>query len=160
ELRLGSALCRPSPRIPAMELNLATVTEAVALRHPTREAIVWGDTRITYGQLNDRARPLAHHLLGAGLQGRGERDPLQPRETGQAHLALYLYNGNESLEGMLGAYKARVAPFNVNYRYVEEELRYLLDDAGAQAIIFHSEFAPRLAAIRDQLPQLQVLLQV
>ena len=45
---------------------------------------------------------------------------------------------------MLGAYKARVAPFNVNYRYVAEELRYLLNDAGARAIVFHSAFADRL----------------
>ena len=143
-----------------MELNLATVTEAVALRHPTREAIVWGDLRLTYGQLNDRARRLANHLLGAGLAVRAERDQLEPWESGQDHLALYLFNGNEYLEGMLGAYKARVAPFNVNYRYVEEELRYLLDDAGAKAIIYHSQFAPRLAAIRDDLPELQVFLQV
>jgi fatty-acyl-CoA synthase len=61
---------------------------------------------------------------------------------------------------MLGAYKARVAPFNVNYRYVTEELRYLLADAGAQAIVFHSAFAERLAAVLPDLPQLTVLLQV
>ena len=52
----------------------------------------------------------------------GERSDLAGHESGQDHLGLYLYNGNEYLEGMLGAYKARVAPFNVNYRYVEEEL--------------------------------------
>jgi fatty-acyl-CoA synthase len=61
---------------------------------------------------------------------------------------------------MLGAYKARVAPFNVNYRYVAEELRYLLADAGARAIVFHSAFAPRLAEVLADLPSLTVLLQV
>ena len=142
------------------EFNLATIIEAIARRHPTREAIVWGDRRITFGQLADRTGRLANHLLSRGLGIRSERSALEPWQSGQHHLALYLHNGNEYLEGMVGAYKARVAPFNVNYRYVEEELRYLLDDAGARAIIFHSSFAPTLAAVRDELPELQVLLQV
>jgi fatty-acyl-CoA synthase len=61
---------------------------------------------------------------------------------------------------MLGAYKARVAPFNVNYRYVAEELEYLLADADARAIVYHSTFAPTLAAVLDRLPHLTLLLQV
>ena len=61
---------------------------------------------------------------------------------------------------MLGAYKARVAPFNVNYRYVDEELRYLLADSGAKAVVFHSAFAPTLATVLDELPDLRLLLQV
>src|SRR5262249_37845193 len=73
---------------------------------------------------------------------------------------LYLYNGNEYLEGMIGGYKARVAPFNVNYRYVEEELVYLLTNARTRALIYHAAFAPRVAAIRAQVPTLAVLIQV
>src|SRR5690606_34324706 len=73
---------------------------------------------------------------------------------------IYLHNGNEYIEAMLGSYKARVAPFNVNYRYVEEELVYLLNDAGAEAIVYHSAFAPRLDAVRSRVPSLRVLLQV
>ena len=64
------------------------------------------------------------------------------------HVALYLYNGTEYLEAMLAAFKLRAVPINVNYRYVEDELRYLLDDADAAAVVFHREFAPKLAAIR------------
>src|SRR6202012_2931627 len=60
----------------------------------------------------------------------------------------------------IGAYRARVAPFNVNYRYVEAELLYLLDNAKARALVYSAEFAPRVAAIRDQLPQLEHLIQV
>ena len=55
---------------------------------------------------------------------------------------------------MLAAFKIRAVPVNVNYRYVEEELRYLFNDADAKAVIFHREFAPKLDAIRDQVPQL------
>ena len=61
---------------------------------------------------------------------------------------------------MLGAFKARLAPFNVNYRYVAEELRYLFDDAGAKAIVYQSAFASTLAEVLPQLPALTVLIQV
>ena len=76
------------------------------------------------------------------------------------HVALYLYNSTEYLEGMLAAFKLRAVPINVNYRYVEDELRYLLDDADAVAVIFHREFAPKLAAIRPSLPRLLTFIAV
>jgi 3-oxocholest-4-en-26-oate---CoA ligase len=143
-----------------MEFNLAQVHEAVAAAVPDRECIVWRDRRVTYAEVTDRTRRLANHLLAQGLGVDAERPALAGHESGQAHLACYLHNGNEYLEAMLGAYKARVAPFNVNYRYVAEELRYLLNDAGARAIVFHSAFADRLAEVLPDLPRLQVLLQV
>ena len=68
------------------------------------------------------------------------------------HVACYLYNSIEYLEVMLAAFKLRAVPINVNYRYVEDELRYLLDDADVKAVVFHREFAPKLAAIRSSLP--------
>ena len=64
----------------------------------------------------DRSRRLANYLLSRGLRLREERTGLAGHESGQDHLALYLYNGNEYLEGMLGAFKARAASLNVNYR--------------------------------------------
>jgi len=60
----------------------------------------------------------------------------------------------------LGAFRARVAPFNVNFRYVENELQYVLADAGATALIYHAAFAPRAAEVLTQLPQLRVLIQI
>ncbi len=61
---------------------------------------------------------------------------------------------------MVAGYRARVAPFNVNYRYVEEELLYLLGDAKAKALVYAAEFAPHVQSIRGRLPDLQVLIQV
>ena len=61
------------------------------------------------------------------------------------HVAVYLYNSTEYLETMLAAFKIRVVPINVNYRYVEDELRYLFNDSDARAVVFHDEFAPKLA---------------
>jgi acyl-CoA synthetase (AMP-forming)/AMP-acid ligase II len=64
------------------------------------------------------------------------------------------------VEAMLGAFKARVAPLNVNYRYVDEELTYLFQNSRAKAVVYQAEFAPRIAAIRSALPELTVLIQV
>ncbi|MBA2609235.1 MAG: acyl-CoA synthetase [Actinobacteria bacterium] len=143
-----------------MEFNLAQVNHAVAAAIPDRECIVWRDRRLTYGQVAERTNRLANHLVAAGLGAHTPRADLAGHESGQDHLAVFLHNGNEYLEAMLGAYKARVVPFNVNYRYVAEELRYLLNDSKATAVVFHGAFADRVAEVRDQLPNLKVLLQV
>jgi len=142
------------------EFNLGQVFEAVAGTIPEREAIVWGERRLTYAQVRDRSRRLASYLHAKGLGARSGRQGLAGHESAQDHLGLYLYNGNEYVEGMIASYLARVAPFNVNYRYVEEELRYLLTDSQARAIVYHATFAPVLAAVLPSLPQLTVLLQV
>jgi 3-oxocholest-4-en-26-oate---CoA ligase len=130
-----------------MTWNLADLWEQVVDTVPDREALVCGDRRLTYAVADERATRLAHFLAGSGI-GPGD------------HVALYLTNGTEYLEGMLAAFKLRVVPINVNYRYVEEELRYLLDDADAKAILFHRSYAPTLAAVRDRLPKLEIFVEV
>jgi fatty-acyl-CoA synthase len=142
------------------EFNLGQVHEAVAATIPDRECIIWGDRRYTYADITDRTRRLASFLHRHGLGVHAERATLAGHESGQDHLGLYLYNGNEYIEGMLGAYKARVAPFNVNYRYVEEELRYLLRDAQARGVIYQATFAPVLERILPELRDLELLIQV
>jgi fatty-acyl-CoA synthase len=141
-------------------LNLAALHEAIAAAVPERECIVFRERRLTWADVTERSRRLAAVLRAAGLGCRRERAGLANWESGQDHVGLYLYNGNEYLEGMLGAMKARAAPFNVNYRYVEEELVHLLDDADARALVYHASFAPTLERIRPQLPGLALLLQV
>lgn len=143
-----------------MELNLADLHEAIAAATPDRECLVWRDRRLTWADVTERSRRFANALLGAGLGAVTPRSELEGWESGQDHVALYLTNGNEYLEAMLGAYKARLAPFNVNYRYVEEELVYLLRDAGAKAVVYSGAFASTLAAILPQLPDVRLLLQV
>jgi fatty-acyl-CoA synthase len=140
--------------------NLAAVHEAIAGSIPGRECLVYGDRRYTWADVTDRTRRLADVFRQHGLGCRRERAGLANWESGQDHVGLYLYNGNEYLEGMLGAFKARLAPVNVNYRYVDEELRYLLDNADARAVVYHAAFAPTLARVRDGLPRVQLWLQV
>ena len=144
-----------------MQFNLARAFDTLVETLADRECIVWKDRRLTYGQVAERSRRLGSYLHARGLGVRTEREHLAGHESGQDHLALALYNGNEYLEGMLGSYRARVAPFNVNYRYVGEELRYLLNDANPRALILHASLAPMMAEV---LPTLEsppdVLLQV
>lgn len=140
--------------------NLAMVHETVESAVPDRDCIIWGERRLTYHDIGSASRRLANVLLESGLGHVRARSELLDHQSGQDHLAIYLHNSNEYLEAMLGAFKARTVPFNVNYRYVSRELHYILDDSAARAIVFHSEFAPVLAEVIDDLPRLGLLLQV
>jgi 3-oxocholest-4-en-26-oate---CoA ligase len=142
------------------QFNMALAFDAVARSVPDREAVVDRDVRLTFADVNDRSRRLATWLHQRGLGLQTERAQLEGHESGQDHLGIYLYNGHEYIEAMVACFGARVAPFNVNYRYVEEELTYLLDNARCRALVYHAAFAPTLAAVRDKLPELEVLVQV
>ena len=148
------------PQLGRDGFNLSTVFRTVAGAVPDQEVLVWRDRRLTYAEMDRRVDGLAHHLVERGLGWHTPRAELAGHESGQDHVGLYLRNGNEYLEGMVAGYRARVAPFNVNFRYVEEELLYLLTDARTRALVYHAEFAPNVAAVRDRLPDLEVLIQV
>ncbi len=153
----------PDPAAPPTEVqfNLAKAFDTLVESLADRDCIVWRDRRFTYRQVQERSRRLASYLHGRGLTVHEERAELRGWESGQDHVALALYNGNEYLEGMLGSYGARVGPFNVNYRYVGEELRYLLDDARPRALVLHSSLAPTFAEVLPTLKEApDVLLQV
>ena len=153
----------PEPTSPptTTQFNLAKAFDTLVESLADRDCIVWRDRRLTYRQVQERSRRLASYLHGRGLTVHTERPGLRGWESGQDHVALALYNGNEYLEGMLGSYGARVAPFNVNYRYVGEELRYLLDDARPRALVLHSSLAPTFAEVLPTLKEApDVLLQV
>ncbi len=130
-----------------MDFNLADLFECVAARLPAREAIVWGDTRLTFGQLDERATRMAHGLASLGV---GSTD----------HVGIFMYSRPEYLETMVASYKIRAVPINVNYRYVADELLYLFDNADLVALVLEASFAPVVAAILDRLPRLQHLILV
>jgi acyl-CoA synthetase (AMP-forming)/AMP-acid ligase II len=131
-----------------MDWNLADLFELVADTVPDRLALahgVGGPTR-TWRELDRRANALAHHLA------RGHR----PGDK----LALYAYNGPEFIEALVGALKARLVPVNVNYRYREDELAYLLDNADATVVVYDAEFADRVAKVRERLPTVREWIEV
>jgi 3-oxocholest-4-en-26-oate---CoA ligase len=144
----------------ATQFTVSAAAEAVAAVIGDREFIIQGRRRYTYAQVVERANRLAAYLHTRGLGCKTERSGLAGHEVGQDLLGIYAYNGPEYVEAMLGAWRARVAPFNVNYRYVKSELHYLLADSGATALIYHASFAPRVADVLRQLPHLRVLIQI
>lgn len=142
------------------EFNLSKIFATVAAAVPDNEALVWRDRRLTYAAMDARITGVAHYFATHGLGRHTGRADLAGHEIGQDTVGLYLRNGNEYPEAMIGAYRAGAIAFNINYMYVEEELVYLLRDAGASALVYHAEFAPRVSAILDQVPTIRLLLQV
>jgi fatty-acyl-CoA synthase len=127
--------------------TFATIWEEIAAAVPERTAQVHGARRLSWRDFDRRANALAAHLLRAGLaQG--------------AKVAAYLTNAPEYLETYYAAFKAGLTPVNTNYRYGPEELLYLLDNADAEAIVFHASFAPQLEPIRARLAKVKVWLAV
>ena len=125
-----------------MEFNAADIFEGVVDRIPNREAVVLGETRLTYIELDSRANKAANALKKLGIK-KG------------SHLGIYAFNCIEWLEIMLGAYKLCAIPININYRYVEEELKYLIDNADMEAIFFHKQFSTKIKNISADLPLLK-----
>ena len=127
-----------------MSFNLADLFEGVTDAVPDREAVVCrtadgATTRLTYADLEARANRLADHLTRCGI-ARGD------------HVGLHLYNGSEYLEGMLAAFKIGAVSVNVNYRYVVDELAYLLDNADLRYVITEEDLADRVREAADRLP--------
>lgn len=111
--------------------NLGDLFEGVADAVADRLAVVAGDRRLTYRELDERADRLAAVLRARGV-GPGD------------HVALALRNGNEYLEAMLAAFKVRAVPINVNTRYTADELAYLVADAAVVGVIGEPDLAERL----------------
>ena len=144
----------------AQQFMVPAVAHAVAAAIPDRDFIIQGERRLSYQQVIERSDRLAAYLHSRGLGCHTERSAISGHEAGQDLLGIYAYNGPEFVEALLGAFAARVAPFNVNFRYVKKELQYLLADSGATALVYHAAFAPRVAEILPDLPNLRVLIQI
>lgn len=143
-----------------MEATLVEVVETICATVPDREAVVVGDRRLTFGEIQDRIRRLAAGLRAQNLGCHAERADLQNHQSGQSHVGLFLHNGPEFLEGLVGAAGARAVGVNINYRYVADELTSLLNDAAAEAVIFHAALADVVDEVRAAVPTLRLLLQV
>src|SRR5688500_15063520 len=130
-----------------MERHLATMWEAVADAVPDATAVVQGDVRRTYRELDERASRLAGALVEAGL-GAGSK------------VAQYLYNSPAYVESFAAALKIRGVPVNVNYRYLDDELLYLLENSEAEALVFHSSLGDRVARVAPRATGVKLFLEV
>jgi fatty-acyl-CoA synthase len=130
-----------------MEKQFATIWESIADSIGDSPAVTQGTVTRTWSEYEQRASRLASALVDAGLQP-------------QSKVGLYLYNSNEYLEAQFATFKFRGVPVNVNYRYLDEELLYLLDNSDAEALFFHSSLGDRVARVVDRLPKLKLLVEV
>ena len=130
-----------------MGFNLADLFETVVDTVPDQLALVAGPRRLTYAELDERASRLASAFIAAGV-GPGD------------FVGVQLPNGSEYLEVMLAAFKVRAVPVNVNYRYVDAELRYLYADAGLVALVYHADFESAVAGARGALAEERLVLRV
>src|SRR5437762_7467977 len=92
--------------------------------------------------MEERANRLAHHLAASGI-GRGD------------HVGIYAYNCVEWVETLWAVFKLRAVWININYRYVEDELRYLFDNADLKSLVYQRQFAPRVRGVLSAMPLLR-----
>jgi len=127
--------------------NFAEIWERIAEKFPDAPALMHGDRQVSWSQMDQRANGLASTLLASGARH-------------QDKVALYLYNGPEYMETTFACYKASLVPVNTNYRYVEDELIYLWENADAVAVVFHGCFTNLVDKIRDRVPMVKTWLWV
>ena len=125
----------------------ATLWEALADQQPDHTAVVVGQRAMTWRELDDSGARVAAFFAANGV-GHGTK------------VAQLLYNCPEYLITVYAAFKQRATPVNVNYRYLADEIVYVLDNADAEVLVFHGAMADRVAAAAARLPKLRLLLQV
>ncbi|HWH29033.1 MAG TPA: acyl-CoA synthetase [Mycobacteriales bacterium] len=133
--------------MPTQHINLADLFENVVDAVPDREALYCEGRRLTFRELDERANRLAHHFASVGVR-HGD------------HVGCHMMNGTEYVETMLALFKIRAVPVNVNYRYVDEELRYLYSDADLVGVVFDAEFADRVSRVLPKVEKLKHLVVV
>jgi 3-oxocholest-4-en-26-oate---CoA ligase len=130
-----------------VEVDFASAWEIVSDALGDQDALVQGDRRFTFREFDDTAARFASAIEAAGVaQG--------------VTVALYLYNCPEYLFAQYGAHKHRATPVNVNYRYLDDELAYLIEDSDAEVLVFHSSLGDRVERVKDRCSKLRLLVEV
>ena len=130
-----------------MSMQFANVWERVSDVVGDEIALINGEDKLTWASFDSKAAKIATILEEHGLKS-------------DSKVGIYLHNSNEYLEVQYGVFKIEGVPINVNYRYKENELVYLLDNSDAEAVFFQGCYAERISAIKEQLPKVKVYIQI
>jgi fatty-acyl-CoA synthase len=130
-----------------MDMHFASVWESIADAIPEKTAIVQGERRVSWREFDERSARLASELARHGIGA-------------ESKVAQYLHNAPEYLESCFAAFKLRAIPINVNWRYLDEELVYLLDNSDSEVLVFQGALGERVARVRARAPKLKALIQV
>lgn len=131
----------------AVALNIADLAEHAIDAVPDRVALICGDEKLTYAQLEEKANRLAHYLIDQGVKKDDK-------------VGLYCRNRIEIVIAMLGIVKAGAILVNVNYRYVEGELRYLFDNSDMVALVHERQYSDRVANVLPDTPNVKTILVI
>jgi fatty-acyl-CoA synthase len=127
--------------------NLADAFDLIAELRAEHDALIQGERRLSWREVERRARNLGAWMLENGASHQGK-------------VAIYTYNHPAYMETVYAAMKAALVAVNVNYRYRADELRYLLENSDAEFAVVHEDFVPLLAEVRPDLPKLRGVLVV
>jgi acyl-CoA synthetase (AMP-forming)/AMP-acid ligase II len=130
-----------------VEYHLADLFEHAVDNFADRDFLVCDGKRRTYAQMEERANRLAHHLQDAGVK---------PGD----HVGIYALNSVEWVEILWAVFKIRAVWVNINFRYVEEELRYLFTNADLVALVHQRQYSPRVEGVRPHLPDLRHIVTI
>jgi fatty-acyl-CoA synthase len=130
-----------------MHSHFSYLWERVADATPDAPAVIQGARSVSWREYEVRAGRLAQAFLDAGLGAHSK-------------VGMYLYNAPEYCETNFAAMKIRAIPVNVNYRYLDDELAYLLDNSDSEALVFHSSLGDRVARVAKRAPKLKLLVEV
>jgi fatty-acyl-CoA synthase len=144
----------------AAEWSLTRVLDVVGASIPEREMVVWGDVRHTFGEVLTRADALAAHLRAQGLGLHRERAELENWECGQDRVAVLMHNRPEHLESILGCWRARAVPCNVNYQYTAAEIAELFRMLGTRGVVYERGLAPLLQSAVAAYDAIDVLVEL
>ena len=131
----------------AVALNIADLAEHAIDAVPDRVALICGDEQLTYAQLEEKANRVAHYLIDQGVKKDDK-------------VGLYCRNRNEIVIAMLGVVKAGAIIVNVNFRYVEGELRYLFDNSDMVALVHERQYSDRVANVLPDTPDVKTVLVI
>ena len=130
-----------------MNLDFASVWEMISDIVPENDALISGDEVISWRDYDLQSSKIATALTNSGL-------------SANSKAGLYLNNSNEYLIGQNAIFKIGGVPINVNYRYVAEELIYLLDNSDSEAVFYHACYSSRIKEIADSLPNIKAWIEV
>ena len=130
-----------------MKYDFASVWEMISDIIPGHDALICGDKKVSWQEYDDHASRIANQLSDAGL-------------SANSKVGLYLNNSNEYLICQFAIFKIGGVPINVNYRYVEEELIYLLDNSDSEAVFYHACYSDRIKEISKSLPHIKLWIEI
>ena len=117
------------PKVPCVHEQF----EAHVQKSPDAVALMFGDTELTYEELNEAANRLAHHLVELGVGP----DTL---------VGICLERGIDMIVGLLAILKAGGAYAPLDPDYPPDRLAYMLANTAAPVLVTHSRLLPRMAA--------------